>query len=53
MSTAEMMEERVMNDTVMSRLLKERGYSFVPNSREKLKAIASEMMATKLDYLGW
>ena len=53
MSAAEIMEERVMNDTVMSCLLKERGYSFVPNSREELKAVANHMVATTLDCPGW
>ena len=42
-----------MNDTVMSCLLKERGYSFVPNSREELKAVANHMVATTLDCPGW
>ena len=53
MSPAEMMEERVIHDTVMSRLLEEQGYSFVPNSLEELKAVAKDMVATTSDCPGW
>jgi putative glycosyltransferase (TIGR04372 family) len=53
MSLVEMLDERVIHDTAMSRLLKDQGYSFTPNSVEELKAVADDMVETTDDCPGW
>ena len=53
MTADEMMTEKVAPDTVMNKFLIAKGYRYVSNSLEELKAVVDEMIFTTGDATGW